>query len=85
MSDLKDSVQAAIAAYVQSKQETHTPVDVLRMIRDQASLLYEKETICDALDADPMQQLTHVRSQVERIQVSTQYNRMMLIILKYCR
>lgn len=71
MSDLKSSVQAAIAAYVHSKQDTHTPVDVLRMIRDQASLLYERQVICDALDADPMQQLNEVQSQVRRIQVST--------------
>jgi hypothetical protein len=74
MSDLKDSVQAAIAAYVQSKHETHTPVDVLRMIRDESSLLYERQVICDALDADPMQQLSHVASQVKRIQVSAVYD-----------
>ena len=68
MSDLKDSVKRAIASYVESKKDTHTPVDVLRMIRDQASLLYERQLICDALDADPMQQLDQVTAQVKRIQ-----------------
>lgn len=70
MSDLKESVKTAIASYVHSKQDTHTQVDVLRMIRDQADLLYERQAICDALDADPMQQLQDVTSQVKRIQVS---------------
>lgn len=75
MSDLKDSVKSAIEAYVQSKQETHTQLDVLRMIRDQASLLFERQAICDALDADPMKQLQHVRAQVERIKVSSNNNK----------
>ena len=70
MSDLKDSVQAAIASYVQARKDTHTAVDVLRMIRDQANLLYERQMICDALDADPMEQLKDVQMQVKRIQVS---------------
>jgi len=70
MSDLKASVKAAIASYVQRKQDTHNQVDVLRMIRDQAELLYERQVICDALDSDPMQQLSDVEPQVQRIQVS---------------
>ena len=70
MSDLKTSIQTAITSYVQSKKDTHTQVDVLRMIRDQASLLYECQTICDALDSDPFAQLQHVQPQIKRIQVS---------------
>jgi hypothetical protein len=70
MSNLKGSVQAAIASYVQSERDTHTQVDVLRMIRDQASLLYERQVICDALDSDPMERLQQVKPQIKRIQVS---------------
>lgn len=70
MSDLKTSIQAAITSYVQSKKDTHTQVDVLRMIRDQASLLYECQKICDALDSDPFEELQNVQPQIKRIQVS---------------
>jgi hypothetical protein len=57
MSDLVSSVQHAILQYVASKHETHTDADVLRVIRDQASLLYERQLCLDALTQDPLQQL----------------------------
>lgn len=59
MSDLVSSVQEALTQYVQSKQETHVPIDVWRMIRDQAALQYERQKIVDALTADPMGGIQH--------------------------
>jgi len=67
MSDLKESVRGAIANYVSSKLETHTEADVLRVIRDQAMLLFERQSIIDMLDADPMEQLSSVRPEVNKI------------------
>jgi hypothetical protein len=67
MSDLKESVRNAIANYVSSKLESHTEADVLRVIRDQATLLFERQTIVDVLDSDPMEQLAGAKSQVDKV------------------
>ena len=65
MSDLKDSVRVAIANYVSSKRESHTEADVLRVIRDQSMLMFERQIVFDALDADPMEQLSTAKDQVD--------------------
>eukprot|EP00521_Asterionellopsis_glacialis_P015029 CAMPEP_0195309434 /NCGR_PEP_ID=MMETSP0707-20130614/38736_1 /TAXON_ID=33640 /ORGANISM="Asterionellopsis glacialis, Strain CCMP134" /LENGTH=268 /DNA_ID=CAMNT_0040373731 /DNA_START=93 /DNA_END=899 /DNA_ORIENTATION=+ len=67
MSDLKESVRSAISAFVGSQSDTHLKADVLRIIRDQATLLYESQVVCDALDADPMEELANVKLQVSRV------------------
>mmetsp|Transcript_20232 Transcript_20232/g.30014 ORF Transcript_20232/g.30014 Transcript_20232/m.30014 type:complete len:290 (-) Transcript_20232:88-957(-) len=67
MSNLVTSVQQAILEYVNSKQETHIETDVLRIIRDQASLLYERQLILDALTQDPMQQFLEHKNEVARL------------------
>lgn len=73
MSDLTSSVRAAIAAYVQQQSDTHMQADVLRAIRDQSTLLYESQVVYDALDADPMEQLSSVAKQIARAKVSPPY------------
>jgi hypothetical protein len=67
MSDLKDSVRAAITNYVSSKRESHTEADVLRVIRDQSILMFERQIVFDALDADPMEQLSTAKDQVDNV------------------
>mmetsp|Transcript_5346 Transcript_5346/g.7562 ORF Transcript_5346/g.7562 Transcript_5346/m.7562 type:complete len:276 (-) Transcript_5346:29-856(-) len=67
MSDLKESVRSAIATYVSTQSDTHLKADVLRVIRDQATLLYESQLVYDALDADPFEELKNVRLQVNRV------------------
>ena len=54
-SELTKSVRSAIHAFVSSKASDGEalPADVLRLIRDEASLLLERQIICDTLDADP--------------------------------
>jgi hypothetical protein len=68
MSNLVSSVQAAIEQYVDSKKESHTKVDVLRVLRDQSALLYERQVVLDALTQDPLKQLEEYPSQIQRIQ-----------------
>ena len=54
-SELTKSVRSAIHAFVSNKASDGEalPADVLRLIRDEASLLLERQIICDTLDADP--------------------------------
>jgi len=54
-SELTKSVRSAIHAFVSSKASDGEalPADVLRLIRDEAALLLERQLICDTLDADP--------------------------------
>lgn len=68
MSDLVPSVQDAIQQFVDSKKEYHTRADVLRVIRDQSTLLYERQVVLDALTQDPMKQLDDDAEDVKRIQ-----------------
>ena len=68
MSDLVPSVQFAIEQYVDSKRESHTKVDVLRVLRDQSALLYERQVVLDALTQDPLKQLEEYQTQIQRLQ-----------------
>ena len=54
-SELTKSVRSAIHAFVSNKAADGEalPADVLRLIRDEASLLLERQLILDTLDADP--------------------------------
>lgn len=72
MSDLASSARALLIQYAQSKHETHTEIDVLRVLRDQATLLYERQMCVDALTQDPMRQLGEYATEVKRIQEQMQ-------------
>ena len=54
-SELTNSVRSAITAFVANKTSDgeHLPADILRIVRDEASNLLERQLICDTLDADP--------------------------------
>jgi hypothetical protein len=72
-SDLTKSVRSAIHAFVSSKASDGEalPADVLRLIRDEAALLLERQLICDMLDADPYKLCDDgdgVRRQLGRLQ-----------------
>jgi hypothetical protein len=74
MSDLVSSVRAAIEKYAATKKESHNKIDVMRMLRDQSALLYEKQLVLDALTQDPMRQLHEYPNQIQRIQKLLQVN-----------
>jgi hypothetical protein len=57
MSDLrlKQAVQTILASFLEQRQSIHDDIaqDIYRTIRDEASLLLERETICDVFSSDP--------------------------------
>jgi hypothetical protein len=57
---------------MQSQNDHHIPIDVLRVIQEEANLMKETQEICDMLDADPMEQLTDIRRQVEHLKKKIQ-------------
>ena len=72
-SELTKSVRSAIHAFVSNKAADGEalPADVFRLIRDEASLLLERQLICDTLDADPYkicEDDEDVRKQLGRLQ-----------------
>ena len=69
---LQTVTRNAIETLLQSQNESHTALDVLRTMREEASLLYERQQILDALDADPMKQFGDCRAECERIKVRTE-------------
>ena len=77
-SDLTSSVRDAISNFVKHKtsdDEGYIAIDVLRNIRDEATLLMEYQAICDTFDSDPLHlfeddQKNVVRDQVTRLKVS---------------
>lgn len=56
-SDLKSAVRSAIASFVSARDSSDgdISVDVLRAIRDESTLLVERQLICDMLDSDPFE------------------------------
>ena len=82
---LKPIVRKTIQDCVENERESHTAADVLRALRDEASLLYERQQICDNLDADPMKQLQDCQDQCRRIKVNCkQQQRMALMCVLVC-
>lgn len=76
-SKLAESVKAAIGAFITQKtsEDSEIPIDILRTIRDEASLLMEKQTICDAFDCNALgfyddDENSDLKNQVERLKVS---------------
>ena len=77
-SELTRSVKDAISNFVSLKtsdDEGFIAIDVLRSIRDEATLMMEKQTICDTFDSDPLHLFDDddrgtVRRQVSRLTVS---------------
>ena len=72
-SGLTKSVRSAIHAFVSNKAADGEalPADVLRLIRDEAALLLERQLISDTLDADPYKLCEDdddVRKQFSRLQ-----------------
>ena len=77
-SELTKSVKEAISNFVKVKtsdDEGCIAIDVLRSIRDEATLMMEYQTICDTFDSDPLHLFDDddqgiVRRQVSRLKVS---------------
>lgn len=77
-SELTKSVKDAISNFVSLKtsdSEGYIAIDVLRSIRDEATLMMEYQTICDTFDSDPLRLFDDddrgtVRHQVSRLKVS---------------
>lgn len=69
MSTLKEIAHRMISELVESQDETHTAIDVLRVIKDHSTLLYEQQALLDNLDLDPMHQLKEAQPQIRRIKV----------------
>eukprot|EP00339_Tiarina_fusa_P028332 CAMPEP_0117065680 /NCGR_PEP_ID=MMETSP0472-20121206/45928_1 /TAXON_ID=693140 ORGANISM="Tiarina fusus, Strain LIS" /NCGR_SAMPLE_ID=MMETSP0472 /ASSEMBLY_ACC=CAM_ASM_000603 /LENGTH=148 /DNA_ID=CAMNT_0004786427 /DNA_START=108 /DNA_END=551 /DNA_ORIENTATION=- len=72
MSNLRPQVRAAIRNFVQSQGDDHIPIDILRVVQEEANLMKETQEICDMLDADTMEQLSDVRRQVEHLKKTIQ-------------
>jgi hypothetical protein len=66
---LDEAVRAQLtAAVIQATTDgSHTPEDVLRSYKEQATLLYETEKLRAALDSDPFQHLDQVSQTVSRL------------------
>jgi hypothetical protein len=74
-SDLKQKVKIAINNFVASRTSNDhgdIAIDVLRVVRDEAALLMERQTIVDAFDSDALKFYDgdeSLKIQVERIKV----------------
>ncbi len=74
-SDLRQSVRNAVQNFVKSKtsDDAYIPIDVLRMISEEATLQMERQLICDTFDSDPFKFYADddtLKPQVERLKVS---------------
>jgi hypothetical protein len=67
MSNLRPQVRAAIQNFLQSQEDHHTAVDVLRVIEEEANLMKETQDVHDVLDSDPMEEFQEIRPKVERL------------------
>ena len=79
MSNIRGEVQAAITAFVKNQNDgANLPIDVLRVIEEEAQLMRQTQEICDNLDADPFEQLSEEKSKIEslksKLQVTEFYN-----------
>ena len=76
-SELTSSVQNAIQNFVNMKTSDdhgYIAIDVLRAIRDEATLMMECQTICETFDSDPLHlydgdDKNIIKSQVARLKV----------------
>lgn len=52
---LKQAVQTILNSFLEQRQSSHADIaqDVYRTIRDEADLLFQRESICDVFDSDP--------------------------------
>jgi hypothetical protein len=81
-SELTKNVQDAISKFIKHQTSTssssnnHGPgyvaIDVIRAIKEEATLMMEYQTICDTFDLDPLNfydddENDHIRMQVDRI------------------
>eukprot|EP00586_Coscinodiscus_wailesii_P023767 CAMPEP_0172498862 /NCGR_PEP_ID=MMETSP1066-20121228/118547_1 /TAXON_ID=671091 /ORGANISM="Coscinodiscus wailesii, Strain CCMP2513" /LENGTH=84 /DNA_ID=CAMNT_0013272311 /DNA_START=28 /DNA_END=278 /DNA_ORIENTATION=- len=53
-SALATNVRSTISSLLASLSSTETEADILRRLRDESSLLYQRQTILDAFDSDPL-------------------------------
>jgi hypothetical protein len=76
-SELTQGVQNAIQSFIQMKTSDdhgHVAIDILRSIRDEATLMMECQNICDTFDSDPLRlyeddDQNFIRQQVDRLKV----------------
>lgn len=61
MSDLRPQIRTVIQQFLSTQVGYHQPVDVLRVLEEEAMLWKETETIRDMLDVDPMEQLGGIK------------------------
>jgi hypothetical protein len=65
---LEERVRAHLATAIQSSQDDHTAEDILRVFREQATLLFETERVKTALTTDPFEHLDEAQTAVKRLQ-----------------
>ena len=55
--NLQHAVQSTLSSFLQQRISTNGDIaqDVYRTLRDEASLLLERQLVCDALDLDPFE------------------------------
>ena len=67
MSNLRPLVRSALNNFITSQDGYHSKVDVLRVIEEEAMLMKETQYTIDMLDSDPMEQLSSVKNQIDRL------------------
>jgi len=57
---------------LEKKSDEDISIDLIRSIRDEANLLYERERICEMMDSDPFEcfKEDEVKQEIERAKVS---------------
>jgi hypothetical protein len=65
MSDIRESVRSILTQFVETHDQ-HLPIDVMRVIEEEAMLMKETEAVREALDMDPMEQFQDCRKEVNR-------------------
>ena len=66
MSDIRSSVQEILSQFVETHDQSHAPIDVLRVIEQEAMLMKETEAVREALDMDPMEQFEDCQKEIQR-------------------
>jgi len=67
MSNIRPLVRSTLNNFLESQDGYHSKIDVLRVIEEEAMLMKETQYIIDMFDADPMQQFSLVKPQIERL------------------
>jgi len=72
MSNIRPLVHSTLYNILESQDGYHSKVDVLRVIEEEAMLMKETQYIIDMFDADPFDQFSQVKPQIERLKTLIQ-------------